>query len=90
MKCRGHNAKRDANEKTIIESLERIGCEVEPIQGCEGMPDLLVALGSRLFLLEVKNPDGRNRVEKGQEEFHARFKTTIVRTIEEALEAVTK
>ena len=90
MKRKAWAKKVDDNQAEIIEALEQIGCEVEPITGCKGMNDLLVALAGRVFLLEVKNPDGKNIVDEDQEKFHARFPVTVVRSIEEALEVVTK
>jgi len=90
MKHRAYANKVDANQQEIIDELKRIGCEVETISGCAGMPDLLVALANRLFLLEVKNVKGKNKVNEDQIAFHKRFTTTVVRNIEESLEAVTK
>ena len=90
MKRQSWAKKIDANQGEIVEALKRIGCEVEVLSGCAGMPDLLVALGNRLFLLEVKNVKGKNKVNEDQVKFHKRFKTTVVRNIEEALEVVTQ
>jgi len=90
MKRQSWAKKVDSNQGVIVKALERIGCQVEPLSGCAGMPDLLVSLGARLFLLEVKNKDGKNKVGKEQIEFHKRFPVAIVRTVEEALDAVTK
>ena len=90
MKRKSWAKKVDANQQEIIDALKRIGCEVEPISGCAGMPDLLVSLGSRLFLIEVKNIEGKNKVNDDQVEFHKRFPTSVVRCPEEALEVVTK
>lgn len=90
MKRKSWAKKVDANQQEIINALKKIGCEVETLSGCAGMPDLLVALGRRLFLLEIKNVEGKNEVNDDQVEFHKRFKTKIIRNIEEALEAVTK
>ena len=53
------------------------------------MPDLLVSLGKNLYLLEVKNKDGKNKVSDDQIKFHKRFPVSVVRSIDEALEAVT-
>lgn len=90
MKYRGYAKKSDANQTDIVAALRKIGCEVEHLTGKAGMSDLLVNLGNRLFLLEIKNPKGKNKVNDDQKAFHKRFKTTTVRTIEEALKAVTK
>lgn len=53
-------AKRDANEKRLIEYLRRIGLCVQQISQ-EGVPDLLVAVPGTPFclLLEVKDKRGK-------------------------------
>jgi Holliday junction resolvase len=89
MKHRQHAKKVDANQKEIVNALRKIGCEVESLSGCAGMPDLLVALGNRIFLLEVKNVDGKNKVNDDQVAFHNRFPTSVVRNTQEALDVVT-
>jgi hypothetical protein len=50
-------AKRDANERTIIDALKRAGCTVQRLSGA-GMPDLLIGRHGRTHLLEVKMPGG--------------------------------
>jgi len=89
MKYRGHNPRRDGNERDIIDALRKIGCHTEPLSGCPGMPDLLVSLGRRIFLLEIKNPAANGKVNEYQIDFQKRFPVVVVRSIEEALEAVT-
>jgi hypothetical protein len=90
MKHKSWAKKVDKNQQEIVAALRKIGCNVETITGISGMPDLLVSLGNRLFLLEVKNVEGKNKVNDDQVKFHKRFTVTVVRNIEEALEAVTK
>lgn len=90
MKHRSYAKKVDNNQAEIVEALRGIGCEVESITGCKGMPDLLVSLGKRIYLLEVKNKEGKNKVNDDQINFHKRFPVSVVRNIDEALEAVTK
>jgi len=89
VKRRQYAKKNDANQPSIVDALLRIGCEVEQLSGKKGMPDLLVSLGKRLFLLEVKNPEGKNEVNEDQEKFHKRFPVSVVRNDQEALQAVT-
>lgn len=48
-------AKRDKNEKAIVEALTHVGASVEPLSG-KGIPDLLVGFRSCTYLLEVKMP----------------------------------
>ena len=90
MKHRAYAKKIDANQPEIIMALKKIGCEVEAITGKKGMPDLLVSRGTSIYLLEVKNRKGKNIVNEDQKEFHKRFPITVVRSIEEAINAVTK
>jgi len=82
------NAKRDANEPEIIEALEAAGAEVVQLdKPC----DLLVGFEKVTHLMEVKNPDGANRIEKDQAEFFAAWPGSpihIVRTPKEALAIV--
>ena len=80
-------AKVDANQARIVAALRRIGVAVEVI----GQPvDLLICNRGVTELMEVKNPDGRNRITKAQAEFIARWPGTIhfVRSVDEALNAV--
>ena len=77
----------DANQPEIVEALKAIGCEVYDI---EKPVDLLVEFRRIWILLEVKNPEGRNRLEPDQVEFfkNVRAPAEIVRTPEEAVKAV--
>ena len=49
-------ARRDENEREIIDALERIGATVQPLN-MRGVPDLLVGFRGRTHLLEVKMPE---------------------------------
>ena len=88
MKYRGYAKRADANESEIARALVGIGCEVEKLTGSAGMPDLMVCLGSRLYLLEVKTDKGKPNAD--QMLFHHRFPVKVVRSIDDALDAVTK
>ena len=86
---KGRARKRDANEPEIIEALELIpGVVVVP----QDKPvDLLVGYDGVTFLLEVKNPKGKNRIEPDQAEFFEDWTgrpVVIVRSPEDALEAI--
>lgn len=48
---------RDANEADIVRALRGVGCSVIRL-GDPGVPDLLVGIGGRTLLLEVKLPLG--------------------------------
>ena len=54
------------------------------------MPDLLCGWRGKNFLLEVKNPEGRNRVEDAQTDFHTcwRGQSAYVRNSTEAIEII--
>jgi hypothetical protein len=80
-------AKIDDNQPAIVEALKRVGVAVEYIKK---PVDLLVCHRGETALVEVKNPDGGDRLTKDQIEFIARWpgKIHVVRSVEEALEAV--
>jgi hypothetical protein len=56
--------KPDANQPKIVQALRDIGARVFLI----GRPlDLLIAFRGKLILMEVKNPDGEDKVSKSQQ-----------------------
>lgn len=78
-------AKRDANERPIVEALRRVGATVCYIkEPC----DLLVGYKNRTVLLEVKDIDGE--LTKAQKEFFRLWtgEAYIVQSIDQALAAV--
>lgn len=83
------NARVDANQKEIIKGLEKIpGVTVVPI----GKPlDLLVGYNGITHIFEIKNPDGKDRVNDDQAEFIKNWtgRTPVVcRTLEDCLDAL--
>lgn len=82
--------KPDANQKEIVDALRVIGATVFLI----GRPfDLLVAFRGKLTLMEVKNPDGEDKVSKSQQVTIDIFEAVgvhvpVVRSAEEAIEAI--
>ena len=78
-------AKRDANERPIIEALRRIGASVvvmkEPV-------DLLVGFRGRTVALEVKDIGGT--LTEAQKDFFARFcgEAYVVQNVQQAMQAV--
>jgi hypothetical protein len=78
----------DTNQKKIVQALRDIGAVVFLI----GRPfDLLVGFRGELFLLEVKNPTGRNKLGASQEADILSLslvgvEVRVVRSVEEALE----
>ena len=81
----------DANQAAIVDALRTIGAVVFLI----GQPfDLLVAFRGNLHLLEVKNPDGLDKLSNSQKEDILRLNLVgvdvrVVRSVDEALSAVT-
>ena len=83
---RGHAAKSDANQKELVAALEQLpGVTVVVI----GKPvDLLVGYRGINHLWEVKNPDGKNRVEPDQQSFFENWTgrtPAVVRSLEDCL-----
>lgn len=89
---RGTPAKIDQNQPEIVAALESIGClvmDLSPIGG--GCPDLLVSFRDTLYLLEVKNPKARGKLNKLQQAWHEEWQgrpVAVVYSIEEALHAI--
>lgn len=90
---------RDSNENEIVEALEAVGAAVAKL-GDAGVPDLLVAYKTAMYLLEVKNPKakgggkyntGDGCLTAAQTRWWAQWKgprPVIVRTAHEALLAI--
>ena len=97
-----HRSYRDRNHGEIVEALEAVGCFVVDLSTVgDGCPDILVyrkATGL-LRLLEIKNPETTakthrkadrklNATDRKQEAFRSLVPVWIVRTVDEALEAM--
>lgn len=81
--------KVDGNQSEIIAALTKCGALVTDLSGVgRGVPDLLVAVGGKLYLLEAKAAKGK--LTDAQKDWHARWSgyATVVRTPEQALAAV--
>lgn len=82
-------ARRDANEKEIIDALEREGCLVHRVNDANGFPDLVVKSPFGFYALEVKAPKGK--LKPSQERFMAKWHgcvgidVFVVRNVNEAL-----
>ena len=87
---RRYAKKTDTNQQEIIDALRDRGAVVFVIH----QPfDLLVASMGRLHIIEVKNPEGKNILGKRQKEDMAKLwfagvKVHVVRSVDEALEAL--
>ena len=90
-------AKRDSNERAIIDALEGAGCHVQQIDADDGAPDLVVTYyhcTGRWWLvyMEVKGPKGKlTPIQEQWWDAYGRVvggsaTAWIVRTVEEALD----
>ena len=86
MKYRNHNKKRDANEREIVDALVKAGATVARL---DQPVDLLVGFRGQTFLLEVKNPNGKNRLQKSQVEFLDTWNGAPVAIVHDTGEALT-
>jgi len=83
--------KTDANQKDIVFALRQVGATVHDLSGAgAGCPDLLVGKNGVTYLLEIKNPDTKGKLNTLQEKWHAEWRgqVAVVRTVEEALEVI--
>jgi len=80
-------AKRDGNEAEIVQVLRAAGATVLELSG-DSIPDLAVHHHSRWYLLEVKTLKGKLRASQNWHETISPDAVQVVRTWQEALEAV--
>ena len=87
-------ARRDDNEKAIVDALERVGCMVQKLTQGDGVPDLLVGVPSgKLIVIEVKDggkvPSAKRLSEKelAWHQRWARYPVFIVEDVEQAVKA---
>lgn len=86
-------SKRDANHDEVVRTLQAVGVEVLDLSAVgHGCPDLLVSWRGVNVLVEVKNAQGRNRMEATQAMFHNRWRGPLIiaRSGMEALELLSK
>lgn len=79
------NARRDANERAIIETLEARGFSVTQING-KGVPDLLISRHGDMWLAEVKQ--AKATYNAAQVAWRAKFKGApprLLRSVEDAI-----
>lgn len=80
-----YNAQRDANERPIIDALQKFALVEQMNRPC----DLLVRFRGRVFILEVDNPATKNRKrDDAQLLFLNLWEVPIVQTPEDALRAI--
>jgi hypothetical protein len=84
-------AKVDANQSEIVTALRRVGCSVQSLAAVgKGVPDLLVGLRSRNYLIEVKDgskPPSARKLTDDQEQWHRKWAGQVltVTSAEDAL-----
>lgn len=73
--------KVDANQGPIVAALEGIGVQVVDLAAMgEGVCDLLAAWRGCVYLIEIKNPQGRgNRLTIPQIRFHEKMRNASVK-----------
>ena len=84
-------SKVDANQTAVVSALEAAGASVQSLAPIgKGCPDILVARGGQMYLLEIKNPKGRDEVNEAQQKWHIAWNAAVyvVRGPEEALRAI--
>ncbi len=89
-------AKVDTNQASIVAALRKIGAMVHSTAAIgAGFPDLVVAHGGRVWLLEVKDgnkPASAQKLTEAEQEFHERWDgyVHIVNSPEAALKLLLK
>ena len=81
---RRYARRTDANQREIMQALRALGFCVFDLSGVGGgCPDLLVGRSGRLWLVEVKNRAGRNRLGAAQKDFARDWPVSVVRTVDD-------
>lgn len=85
-------AKTDANHAEIVSALRAAGRRVLDLSRVgSGCPDILVSVGGRLILMEIKIPLGprggasKSKLTPDQEAFRRQWPVVVVRSVAEAL-----
>lgn len=84
-------ARTDANQTAIVEALRKCGASVQSLAAVgKGVPDLLVGLRSRNYLLEVKDgskPPSARKLTPDQEQWHLKWAGQVL-TVTSAEDAI--
>lgn len=89
-----HRPRLDGNHNQIVKALRQAGCFVQSLASIgAGCPDLLVVRCGKIYLIEIKDPKqppSKQRLTADESDWISKCKCTvhIVRTIQEALDAV--
>ena len=85
------NAKTDQNQAEIVKALRQVGATVHDLSAVGGgCPDILVGHKNVTYLIEIKNPDTKGKLNKLQQKWHAEWRgqVAVVETVEEALRMI--
>lgn len=88
MTKRGVPRKVDANQGEIVDALRKIGASIIDLSAVGGgAPDLAVGFLGKTYLLEVKNPKTKGKLNKLQQKWHDEWKGSVyvVYSAEEAI-----
>lgn len=79
----------DKNQAEIVAAFRALGASVISLHDAgTGIPDLLVGLHGVTFLVEVKNPDTKGKLNERQERWHADWRgapVVVVYTVDDVL-----
>ena len=81
----------DANQPAVVAALRAAGATVQHAHEVgRGFPDLIVGKTGITYLIEVKNPETKGKLNKLQREFFATWRghAVVIRTVEEALRVI--
>lgn len=87
-------ARTDGNHGLIADAFKAAGCAVESLHDVgRGVPDLLVSVPGRTFVVEIKDPaqpPSKRRLTPDEKRWHEAWKDRvhIVETVEQALTLV--
>lgn len=80
-------ARVDETQAAIVKALRKAGCQVQSLAAIgKGVPDLLAARASRIWLIECKT--GRGDLTPAQRAWHALWPVHVCRSPEDALRVV--
>ena len=80
-----HDARRDGNEKAIVDALEAQGFHVDRVSG-KGIPDLIVSKAGQVWFVEIKMP--KAKLKPTQVAWRAAYRgpaPILLRSVEDAL-----
>ena len=83
------DARADEHQPEIVEALRAAGATVQHLHMVgRGCPDIVVGYQNFNYLLEIKSADGKLTFSEGEWHLDWQGQVAIVRTIDEALDAI--